>query len=218
MLRKTIFILFIFPDVLCKCPNGTFEYQSNCYLFNNTETGFAAAEVYCNGMNGHLVSIHDAFVNAIVILKEAKIYFHGSSDTDFWIGANNLISKSKWNWTDGTNFDFTDWNKGEPKNVTGSNCAALSVIDGIWSAQDCFKLKPFVCKILPTADSPVYKNCTIGWFYFAPTDSCYGVSAKGFVGNWTASEGYCEKLGAFLPSFNSFAEYQLVTSTIQKVY
>uniref|UniRef100_A0A914P017 C-type lectin domain-containing protein n=1 Tax=Panagrolaimus davidi TaxID=227884 RepID=A0A914P017_9BILA len=119
-----------------------------------------------------------------------------------------------WNWTDGTAFDFTDWKKGEPQNTSGNNCVVLSMTDGYWSAQDCFKQKPFVCKIPSTPNYPLNHNCSDGWFYFAATHSCYGANAFAFRSNWTAAEKYCKDSGAVLPSIHSYAEFQLITSYV----
>uniref|UniRef100_A0AC34FQR2 C-type lectin domain-containing protein n=1 Tax=Panagrolaimus sp. ES5 TaxID=591445 RepID=A0AC34FQR2_9BILA len=47
----------------------------------------------------------------------------------------------KWTWTDGTTTDFIDWALKEPKNITGTNCATLSLTDGLWRADDYFSIK-----------------------------------------------------------------------------
>uniref|UniRef100_A0A914QKR2 C-type lectin domain-containing protein n=1 Tax=Panagrolaimus davidi TaxID=227884 RepID=A0A914QKR2_9BILA len=141
-------------------------------------TPFSAAEVFCAEIGGHLVSIHDAFLNSI-LAEEAITYFHESTMSDFWIGLTNLMSLSKWQWIDGTPTDFTNWANSEPKNVTGSNCATLSQSDGLWRAEDCFKTKPFICKVdqsffepsktttkKPITTTSQSKQCPELWIYF----------------------------------------------------
>uniref|UniRef100_A0A914PPF1 C-type lectin domain-containing protein n=1 Tax=Panagrolaimus davidi TaxID=227884 RepID=A0A914PPF1_9BILA len=98
----------------------------------------------CQKNGGHLASIHDAFTN-VIIGQNAPVYFHR-----LWIGANSLTTKNVWEWTDGSNFDFIDWRKGEPKNTSDSMCASVFMNDGYWSAESCFTYKPFVCEILNT--------------------------------------------------------------------
>uniref|UniRef100_A0A914Q856 C-type lectin domain-containing protein n=1 Tax=Panagrolaimus davidi TaxID=227884 RepID=A0A914Q856_9BILA len=115
------------------------------------------------------------------ISEEAIKALHKSTETDFWIGATNLMKPPTWNWTDNTPFDFTDWKKGEPQNISGNSCAALSMTDGYWTAQDCFMSKPFACStvnIVPTTPItyPDYVNCTEGFIYFKSTHLCYGNS------------------------------------------
>uniref|UniRef100_A0A914Z6U5 C-type lectin domain-containing protein n=1 Tax=Panagrolaimus superbus TaxID=310955 RepID=A0A914Z6U5_9BILA len=120
-----------------------------------------------------------------------------------------------WNWTDGSLFDFTDWTKGEPKNISGSNCAALSTIDGFWTSQDCFKSKPFACQLPTTPSYPTSANCSMGWYYIPQAHACYGSKGgRSHILNWTASQDYCESFGAQLPSINTLAEFQYLQSFI----
>uniref|UniRef100_A0A914QXG0 C-type lectin domain-containing protein n=1 Tax=Panagrolaimus davidi TaxID=227884 RepID=A0A914QXG0_9BILA len=185
-------------------------------MFYLNSSGFADAELNCNQNGGHLASIHDGFTNAL-LPQEAYKRFHESTETDFWIGATNLMSGNSWNWTDGSPFDFKDWKTGEPQNTTGANCAVQSLNDGFWSAQDCFKPKAYVCKTpltyyTTTKTYPLTFNCSDGWNYFAPTHSCYGVNRSGYHANWTAAEVYCVNNGAHLPSIHSFAEFRYLMS------
>uniref|UniRef100_A0A914PQ96 C-type lectin domain-containing protein n=1 Tax=Panagrolaimus davidi TaxID=227884 RepID=A0A914PQ96_9BILA len=147
--------------------------------------------------------------------EEANIYFHGSTVTDFWFGLTNLMPGGNWTWMDGTPVDFTDWDKGEQKNVSGNNCAALNLNNGIWKAHDCFKEKPFVCKVekshfevttTTTTTYPTYANCTYPFMYFEPTHSCYGYGNWAGPMNWTQSEQYCLGYGGHLTSIRSYEE------------
>uniref|UniRef100_A0AC34FR99 C-type lectin domain-containing protein n=1 Tax=Panagrolaimus sp. ES5 TaxID=591445 RepID=A0AC34FR99_9BILA len=92
------------------------------------------------------------------------------------------------NWTcmDGTNLDFSTWALSEPQNATGNNCATLPLTNGLWKADDCFKLKLF------------------------PTHSCYGYGSWIGPMNWTQGEDYC--LGCHLTSIHSYEEEQILIS------
>uniref|UniRef100_A0A914YBZ2 C-type lectin domain-containing protein n=1 Tax=Panagrolaimus superbus TaxID=310955 RepID=A0A914YBZ2_9BILA len=223
----TFLFLFLFLFLLIQysaadCPENSIEWHSHCYSFFNISTGFADAELKCNQNGSHLVSIHDGFTNALLSQEAAK-NFCKSTETDFWIGATTLIALKTWNWTDGTTFDFTEWNKGEPKNISGSNCAALSTVDGYWTSQDCFKSKPFVCETanflttpLPrtTPSYPLNGNCSMGWFYIPQAHACYGANGGEHAFTWTAAQNYCESIGAQLPAIHSSAEVQYLDSLI----
>uniref|UniRef100_A0A914PLJ8 C-type lectin domain-containing protein n=1 Tax=Panagrolaimus davidi TaxID=227884 RepID=A0A914PLJ8_9BILA len=111
-----------------------------------------------------------------------------------------------WSWIDNSVFDFNDWNKGEPQNAGA--CIAVSMANGSWSSQDCFKPKPFVCNVTPTPTSAPYIQCPLGWAYFTKTESCYG------AGNiphqkmtWEEAEERCEEQQAHLVSIHSYEEY-----------
>jgi hypothetical protein len=145
MFFRLIFLhLILFSSVFC-CPDGSLSWNNYCYILTQSEYG--RAEWICQKNGGHLASIHDAFTNA-EIAQNASDYF--GKLPDFWIGANSLSVKNVWEWTDGSNFDYNDWRKGEPKNTSDSMCASVSMNDGYWSAENCFTYKPFVCEILNT--------------------------------------------------------------------
>uniref|UniRef100_A0A914QSL8 C-type lectin domain-containing protein n=1 Tax=Panagrolaimus davidi TaxID=227884 RepID=A0A914QSL8_9BILA len=143
--------------------------------------------------------------------------------SDLWIGATTLLSNGNWNWTDGSDFGFKDWNKGEPQNTSNTNCAAMSLTDEYWTSQDCNKKKAFVCQLSsasfttpqaysPTPTYPISANCSNGWSYFAPTHSCYGVGVGALLTNWTAAETFCQNNGGHLPPIHSFVEFQHLLS------
>uniref|UniRef100_A0AC34F046 C-type lectin domain-containing protein n=1 Tax=Panagrolaimus sp. ES5 TaxID=591445 RepID=A0AC34F046_9BILA len=209
---KIYFLAIFLLKVKALCPAESFEWQTSCYFFHLNSSGFAAAEATCvQNNNGHLCSIHDGFTNSL-LAQEADIYFHESTVTDFWIGLTNLMPGGNWTWTDGTKFDFSAWDSSEPKNATGNNCVTLSLSNGLWKADDCFKLKPFVCKIdksfyePSTTSYPVYANCTYPFTYFEPTHSCYGVGNWTDPLNWTQGEQYCLGYNGHLTSIHSYQE------------
>ena len=124
-----------------------------------------------------------------------------------------MESSSVWSWTDGTPFDFSDWKHGEPQNLTGHNCAAQSLSDGTWSAQDCFNPNGFVCETSPTPTYPPFVNCSHGWIYFGPTHSCYGgLFGYNTKADWKTAENLCQNQQAHLPSIHTFEELQFLGS------
>uniref|UniRef100_A0A914P4V3 C-type lectin domain-containing protein n=1 Tax=Panagrolaimus davidi TaxID=227884 RepID=A0A914P4V3_9BILA len=223
MFACVIFALLI-AKIVATCPTNSVKWNSQCFTFFDNSTGFADAELICEQIGGYLASIHDGFLNDLLSQEGGK-RFNKSTESDFWIGATNLMKPPTWNWTDGSIFDFTDWRKGEPQNISGVNCAALSTIDGLWAAQDCFLKKSFVCAspniiAATTTPSPVtypnYVNCSEGYVYFPPTHSCYGAwyHPNTTLSVWQDALEYCEKQGGDLVSVHSFAEDQLVKSYV----
>uniref|UniRef100_A0A914Z8F6 C-type lectin domain-containing protein n=1 Tax=Panagrolaimus superbus TaxID=310955 RepID=A0A914Z8F6_9BILA len=97
---------------------------------------------------------------------------------------------------------------------------------GLWSSDDCFKQKPFVCEIpqsfaattpnLSTTKSyPAYKNCSDGWSYFEATHSCYGTDN---IGNntytWADAEKLCLNQSAHSVSLHTPEEAQFVSEIL----
>uniref|UniRef100_A0AC34FE61 C-type lectin domain-containing protein n=1 Tax=Panagrolaimus sp. ES5 TaxID=591445 RepID=A0AC34FE61_9BILA len=226
MFFRVIIFACLFSVINASCPKESLEWQKSCYFFKNETIGFAAAEVECVQNGGHLVSIHDSFTDAL-LAQETSNFFHQSTMVDFWTGLTKMMPSGNWSWIDGTPLDFVDWAKGEPQNITGHNCAAESISDGFWRSDDCFKLKPYVCKAdktffepatTTTTKYPVYANCSYPYIYFEPTHSCYGVG--NFTGpmNWTQGEQYCQHYGAHLASIHSYDELYYLGSFVYNAH
>uniref|UniRef100_A0AC34G3E9 C-type lectin domain-containing protein n=1 Tax=Panagrolaimus sp. ES5 TaxID=591445 RepID=A0AC34G3E9_9BILA len=208
-------LLFFCLFLLTKsaCPNGTLSWKEHCYSFVTNATGFALAEISCNNAGGNLISVHDAFSN-VVIGQEAQKYFHESTESNFWVGGNNLEENGNWSWTDGMSFNFCDWSKGEPQNATGLNCAAISFTDASWSSQDCFKPKPFVCSVPTSSTIPPTTTvatttrrvlkCPPDWIYLNYTGYCYKVYHNNLDQN--GAEQICIVEGGHLASIHSNTE------------
>jgi|UniRef100_A0AC35EY51 hypothetical protein len=124
------------------CPSGSINWQKNCFFFQNTPSAFLVAEKTCTDLGGHLTSIHDEFANNF-IAQYAGVYF----ETSFWIGGTDMYIPNIWTWTDGSQFSFTQWHFGNPYNSGGGKCVSVSLTDGTWSTEDCFKHQPFVCTL-----------------------------------------------------------------------
>uniref|UniRef100_A0A914QNS9 C-type lectin domain-containing protein n=1 Tax=Panagrolaimus davidi TaxID=227884 RepID=A0A914QNS9_9BILA len=133
-------------DFISSCPDGSYEWQNGCYFFQTNATNFALATSYCQSLGGNFVSIHDGFTNTF-IGQQAQSVFHESTVSDFWIGLTNFEHTKWWIWVDNSIFNFTEWASGEPRNISGNNCAALSLTSGFWRAEECYKSKPFVCRV-----------------------------------------------------------------------
>jgi C-type mannose receptor len=53
----------------------------------------------------------------------------------------------RFQWQDGSNLSFTNWNNGEPNNYGGvEKCVELFVESGKWNDMDCKYLRPSICK------------------------------------------------------------------------
>ena len=102
------------------------EFNGHCYKFAGTDKDEAVpwteADMKCEELgNGYrLASIHSeresAFIYTMLAeLEETKYGSQGGVQNQFWFGASDL-EEGKWNYTDGTAFDYTHWANGEPNN------------------------------------------------------------------------------------------------------
>jgi hypothetical protein len=227
-----LLLILTFSFVSCLCPNGTvtsFTDSNNCYLFVSNKSEFIVAEGYCRQKGGHLASVSSAFVN-MFLSSEADLHFSESTEADFWIGATNQLTPGNWSWLDGKPFVFTDWEKGQPENTSSSNCAASSTTSGLWTAEDCFKSKLFVCMIpappptttsttttpKPTTTTPQPPSCDLGWTYYDRTGYCYHAFSD-YTYNWADAEHYCGQYGSHLASIHSQLESDFVADLARSI-
>uniref|UniRef100_A0A914PR04 C-type lectin domain-containing protein n=1 Tax=Panagrolaimus davidi TaxID=227884 RepID=A0A914PR04_9BILA len=214
-------LAFYIGNVKTECLNGTnptFTNPSWCYFLQANPNYYLEAEQECRNHKGHLTSIHDIFDN-MFLTQQALL----TNLTDFWIGLNDLASSGKWSWMDNSTLDFTDWDKGQPENISGFDCCAVGMDHGKWISDDCFKRKPFVCLIkAPSQPSTTFhptttttekattlklKTCPYSYTYYNKTGFCYSVHGNE---TWVNAEDRCKIDGGYLASIHSPDEAHFV--------
>lgn len=105
---------------------------------------WADAELDCIAQDGHLVSIHDAETQELVVSGAAAV-----QPGDFWIGLTDAASEGEFEWTDGTPYDHERWAGGEPNNAgDGEHCVELADwAGGEWNDMPCDAELLYVCRL-----------------------------------------------------------------------
>ncbi|XP_034534275.1 galactose-specific lectin nattectin-like [Notolabrus celidotus] len=129
----------------CKtCPAGWSPYGTSCYMFHHSQRAWADAEKFCTTQGGNLVSLHS---------KEERLFIQKTLQrvagklVNVWVGGYDAGKEGVWLWTDGSLFDFKDWNNGEPNNFQGhENCMEMNYAgrDNV-NDNSCWKKKSFIC-------------------------------------------------------------------------
>ncbi|XP_034144067.1 ladderlectin-like [Esox lucius] len=128
------------------CPSGLTEYNSHCYIYDNTARTWSQAEQNCLYLGGNLVSIHNAGENEAV----KDVVFRATNSNPWtWIGGSDLYETKVWFWSDGTKFDYSNWASGEPNNGGGTeHCGQTNYQGaGYWNDLRCELTLPSVCKL-----------------------------------------------------------------------
>ncbi|GIX95256.1 hypothetical protein CDAR_256572 [Caerostris darwini] len=180
------------PEYANDCPYGWVSSQKFCYKIFEERLGWIEAEEACQLRNGHLASITDNRVAALIdnIIMSSPFYKRGGA---FWIGANDLQYENCYEWTDGQPFEFIYWFPGWDKyewygvqpsddGLSEQDCVEMrnsfrypSKGEGItdrfyWNDRDCHVANPYVCQRLKPGENlepVVFEKCnrtiTLSW-------------------------------------------------------
>ncbi|CAD6193466.1 unnamed protein product [Caenorhabditis auriculariae] len=229
-MKLVVLVALVAGAVAQHCNTGGIynEQFNRCYQYFTAPAEFEFADEQCSNLGGHLASVTNGQENALINANAAQA-FQKSNYTDFWIGANDLATPGQWQWTDGSNFAYSNWGPSQPQD--GSDCATQQVSDGSWSTLGCTVYRPYVCvtpplliSTCPPQTTPVpttcptpppctqrtcVPSCEIEWTYFPITDMCY----KTFFGmKWDDAEAFCVGQHGHLTSIHTEAENTFVAN------
>jgi len=76
-------------------------------------------------------------------VKELISYF--ASNVYFWIGLNDVEEEGKYVWSDGSDYIYNNWKKGDPNNFHNEDCIFLEPLMK-WYDYGCQNKEYFICK------------------------------------------------------------------------
>ena len=105
---------------------------------------FTFARGICQSEGAELASVHSA--------KQNSWFFSHLGGMGYWLGSNKIKGKTPNTWLDGTQFDFVNWKKNEPRSEYDGDgdCMKYRMNEdmgaGLWLARECeMSLKP-ICQ------------------------------------------------------------------------
>jgi hypothetical protein len=129
------------------------EDNGHCYRVDPSEVVFSDAREACVADGGHLVTIGSDAENDFV---------HALHEADHWLGAtdgraNGTSGVGTYAWVNGEEWDYTDWDDGQPNAVatncpnenSGSHCfehCAYQTELGGWIDRACWHPLPTICE------------------------------------------------------------------------
>ncbi|CAI5661141.1 unnamed protein product [Oreochromis niloticus] len=125
-----------------RCPYGWKRYRKRCFLFVSQPLSWAQAKKNCEQMNANLASVHCRKEHKFI----QRLIFRATRQCKpTWLGGSNAKVNYIWTWTDGTNFRYTNWCRGEPSNSYG-HCLEMNFsAKKCWNGVFCSCLRPSVC-------------------------------------------------------------------------
>ena len=133
---------------------------SGSFVYVDQELSWTEARDYCRTHHDDLASIHSSTEQAAV----AALCPSGTNGC--WIGGSDSAQEGTWTWSDGTAWDYTNWNTNEPNDfklhtVLGEDHLKINNAGGKWNDLDnncvCCCPSGFVCA---TSDFPGWRGCS----------------------------------------------------------
>ncbi|XP_065145819.1 ladderlectin-like [Paramisgurnus dabryanus] len=137
-----LFLVFSVENAAAEgCPNGWTPFGVQCYKFFPQSVNWATAEKSCQSIDANLASVRStAEQNFLLSLLV-------SATTRAWTGGHDGEVEGQWLWSDGSQFDFTNWCSGEPNNNGGSeNCLEINKsTNRCWNDESCSSTISYIC-------------------------------------------------------------------------
>ena len=154
------------------------------------------------------------------------------SNSDAWIGLNDIATQETYVWSDGTAFSYTSWDSSQPNNANQKQDCVLIKNTGKWDDVVCGGSRKFVCKTstststaapvsscttpaptttvaATTISIPPSDKCATGWLHFGT--KCYKLFTAELSFNDARASCRCDN-GADLVSIGSAEENTQVSS------
>ena len=124
-----------------ECPDGWtyFNGTDSCYKVFTTPMSWTNARNYCQTQDADLASVTNSETNSFLTTL---------TTSTSWIGGYR--SGSDWGeWTDGSNWGYTNWSSGNPNNALGNQDKTSINYKGVgkWDDRQATALMPFVCRL-----------------------------------------------------------------------
>merc|ERR1719419_2086194 len=202
-------------------------YEDNCYLKSDEKMTWDEAVDYCIELDATLASIHSDGENSYVndYVREG---------TWIWLGGNDIETEGDFVWVDGTPFDYSNWDAGQPNDSMRREDRVNMWGGGKWNDEDQWYETYAVCKrpehtpqptmefspsVSPTSPIPTPKPTS--WPTFSPTDFslcyqdfCYLKSHEKMT--WDEAVDYCIQLDAALASIHSAGENSYIQDHVKE--
>uniref|UniRef100_UPI001EAEF012 CD209 antigen-like protein A n=1 Tax=Oncorhynchus gorbuscha TaxID=8017 RepID=UPI001EAEF012 len=91
------------------------KHSSSCYYISTNEKTWDGSRKDCQARGANLVIINSREEQALIKAFNKKA----------WFGLTDIEVEGTWRWVDGTPLTTSYWNKGEPNDLQGEDCALV---------------------------------------------------------------------------------------------
>ena len=191
------------------------EHNGHYYSAFDSKVLWNNAVELCSEMGGHLATVANANEQEFV-----RTLVNGFGDTS-WLGGSDYEEEGTWIWITGEEWNYTNWDPGEPNNQGGNQDYLCIYTNGRWDDGSNGSVMPYICEwdsfdsidcenviVIEINDSCVNSLVTIGNYAFNGCSSLSDVFFEGTEEEWnTISIGTNNE-----PLLNATMHYQHVHS------
>ena len=128
-----------YPDGTTSSDGWIYSTENYPFIYKSTGTTWTDGNSQCENIESNLISIHNDDTTSII-----ETYY---PDNDYWIGLNDYANEADFIWSDGTSYDYYNWESGEPRSGTKTCKRFLGVFkkkctthgkndDAVWWTRD----------------------------------------------------------------------------------
>ena len=166
------FILFPYSDFFY-CHIFTFdvsvndEVSTHSFAVSYVSRTWAQAKAICEALGGHLATSTNAEKNAFLVSL--------IGNNTVWLGGSDEETEGTWKWISGEEWNYTNWNSGEPNNSNNEDYVELQSSGG-WNDNKATTSHDYVCEWDYVLDENDFFPCLWNNIAIASigTDSLYG--------------------------------------------
>lgn len=125
--------------VYTPCGEHWTAFGKHCYWFSDQATSWSGAQQICQALGAHLASIHSQGENDFILELLAP--------SASWLGGKSMTVEGEWLWTDGTSWDYSNWDS-QTAGIAASLHGCVKLLSsGVWQKASCSAVSSeLVCK------------------------------------------------------------------------
>ncbi len=210
------------PEDCSNIPNAIsgFHYLgefngSKYYCSASSSYTWHQAKAVTEAAGGHIVVIDDAAENE---------YVRAGLLTDYaWIGLTDEITENDFKWVNGTPFNYSNWNSGEPNNSNGNeHYVRMLKNNGKWTDRNStFKAEIVMeipCGSTAPPDCSSSPNSISGYIYLGEHDGSKYFCSSSSNYTWWQADAAAQAAGGHLAVINDNAENNFLGSHLLASY
>jgi len=173
-----ISLIIIFNCILVYADSELIYNIDNGHYYQrfDQEMTWNEAASFCSAKRAHLATITSENENLFIYEN-----FNTNDEKKCWIGATDSEKEGTWKWITGEEWDYTNWNNGEPNNSTGTDANGEDYIHLFWITAENGTWNDIIGSATVEYDDNTYKEVPLcEWESIEELTNCQSEYQKGY--------------------------------------